>query len=235
MPSATEVQLTNETRGLLAIPDGPPLGACLLVPMLNGLGPQARTFAASVVDAGFAALTWDPYPGLAVPEDSPLDAFRPLEKNLRDDTSLDQQRSLLDHLEGSLPGVPLLTMGWCMGGRHALLLAAQERRLAGCVAYHPTLRHPPPPHLQTDAIAVAPKIACPVMAIYPGQDHLTTRESWQRLRDALEARSALTSTIVLPQAHHGFMDPNRHGVQANAHAARFSWPQAVAFMKACVA
>jgi len=38
------------------------------------------------------------------------------------------------------------TMGWCLGGRLALLLAGTKNRLANVVAYHPTVPATPAPN-----------------------------------------------------------------------------------------
>ena len=37
-------------------------------------------------------------------------------------------------------------MGFCLGGRYAVLLAGKDKRLAACVPYYPSIRVPNKPN-----------------------------------------------------------------------------------------
>jgi carboxymethylenebutenolidase len=119
-----------------------------------------------------------------------------------------------------------------MGGRYALLLAARDRRLAACVAYHPTILRPLPAHQTEDAVALARTIECPVQAIYPGADQIVPPAIFAELRDALEGRERGASIVqTYPGAAHAFMDL-RDASEANRLATQLAWPQTLAFIRA---
>jgi carboxymethylenebutenolidase len=72
------------------------------------------------------------------------------------------------------------------------------------------------------------------MMLYPGEDNLVPRVSFDELQTALQGR-AQGSTIVhlYPQAEHGFSARNRQeNNEINATAYAVSWPQALAFIQA---
>ena len=68
------------------------------------------------------------------------------------------------------------------------MLAAHEPRLAGVVAYYPTIETPRLPSQEWDVVAQAATIACPVHLITPGNDHLTSRAVFEALQTSLQSR-----------------------------------------------
>ena len=129
---------------------------------------------------------------------------------------------LVDHMTSELGLNQIVVLGFCLGGRYALLLGAHELRLAGVVAYYPTIETPRLPSQEWDVVAQASSIACPVHLITPGIDHLTSRAIFDALQTSLQSRPALTSIQYFPQAEHAFLQTDRRLGPANEQAVGIS-------------
>jgi dienelactone hydrolase len=84
--------------------------------------------------------------------------------------------------------------------------------------------------------AIVPS-ACPVHLIHAGADQVFKPEAFALVRAALEKRAAAATVVEIHSgAEHSFMRPDlQQKEQANATASRLSWPQAAAFLDACLA
>lgn len=216
----------------LSRPVGGGTGGMLLLPMITGIGAQVREFADDIARAGMTALSWDPWHGPSL-DDTPRERLAEMMNALDDEQSLGEMRQLLDHMLGELGLERAGVVGWCLGGRFALILGAREQRLANVVAYHPTVPGTPAPNHTVDAVEHTGRIGAPVMMLYPSADTLVPRESFDALQTALHSRESGPSIVhVYPHAEHGFSDRSRHGNQVNADAYAVSWPQALTFMNA---
>lgn len=216
-----------------------PWGKCsagvLLLPSAFGFGPGVDDQLTHLAQAGLAALAWNPY--------SAYDANLPREERSRisesvlmDADCLKEQTAWIGAMieKMDLPNIGVL--GFCMGGRMALSLAAQDARVKAACAFYPTMRDPRPANA-IDLPPVADKIACPVQIHYPGKDHLTSLASLQRLRAALDARQSTAPAGVLhyPQATHGFLGKPRETSPADYESGLTSWALATAFFNASLA
>jgi len=220
----------GELTAYLARPVGGSGAGMLLLPMITGIGEQVREFAEEIARAGVTALTWDPWHG-PNSDDTSQEELQRLMRALDDENCLREQRLLLDHLFGELGCAKAGVIGWCLGGRLALLLAGRDQRPANVVAYHPTVPIPPAPNHDLDAADYAARITAPVMMLYPAADSLVPLESFQRLQTALQGRTAGASLIhIYPGAEHGFGNKASHGNPVNAAAHAVSWPQALEFV-----
>lgn len=210
--------------------DAQPAGGMLLLPMVTGIGSQVRAFADDVAAAGVTAVAWDPWHGHS-DEDLSSDELYARMAALGDEQVRAEQMRLLDHMYDDLGLARVGVMGWCMGGRYALLLAAHDDRLVNCVAYHPTIPAEPAPNHTEDAVAAAARIAAPVKLIYPGADHLVPRSVFDKLTTALTGRDAASSISIFPGAEHGFMAAARQNNDVNRAATTISWPETLAFIQ----
>ena len=229
MSIETSTVRVGELSAYLARPAGGSEFGVLLLPMITGIAGTIRDWAEELAGRGITALAWDVFHGASIENTSFEDLSQKLGE-LRDEPALAEQTALLDHLLGELGCTKAGVMGWCLGGRFALLLGAQEERLAGVVAYHPTVRNPPPPNHGLDTVELAASIPSPVLVAYPEADTLVSHEVFGELQQALQGRTAPTFTQYFPGAEHGFSDPSRRAKPVNADAFRLSWPQTLAFL-----
>jgi carboxymethylenebutenolidase len=229
----TTSRITVDSLGAyLARPADDGGAGMLLLPMVTGIAAPLREFADDIASAGVTALSWDPWHGPSS-DDTPVEDLYQLMAKLDDETVLTEQVRLLDYMFGDLGLRKVGVIGWCLGGRFALLLASRDARLSNVVAYHPTVPLPPAPNHTLDAVESAGRIQAPVMMLYPGADSLVPRESFDKLQAALNGRETGASIVHLyPGAEHGFTASFRRNNPINAQAYEISWPQALAFIKA---
>lgn len=208
-----------------------PRGGVLVLPTITGVDAHMKDRANALAEAGFTAMIWNPYPGEAPPAD--LTAAQPRAAKLNDG-GLEVMSACVSHMLDKLRLPSVSVMGFCLGGRYAVLLAAKDKRIVGCVPYYPSIRVPMSPNQTLDAIALAADISCPVHLIHGTSDQVFLHPVFLKLRDVLDARKVATTVQVHPGAVHSFMRPDLHSVSANAEAARLSWPPAVAFLDTCL-
>ena len=216
----------------LARPVGGSAGGMLLLPMIHGLSTQLQEFADDLAVAGITALSWDPWRGRPSGDETEMDLLQSWMAALDDETALIDQTRLLDYLLGDLGCTRAGVIGWCMGGRFALLLGGREPRLTNVIAYHPTVPLTPAPNHSLDAAEHAAASTAPVMMLYPGADSLVPAESFRRLQAALQSRAVGPTIVhVYPGAEHGFSGSNRNNKPVNGQAYAVSWPQAIQFAR----
>ena len=227
----TSTTTVNGLGAYLARPVGGSERGMLLLPMITGIGERVREFAQIIAATGLTVLTWDPWHGPSS-DDTERPQLQELMSALDDDVVLGELDQLLDHLFGELGCTRAGVIGWCLGGRFALILGGRDDRLANVVAYHPTVPGTPAPNHTVDAVTLTGRIKAPVMMLYPGADALVPHESFQRLQSALQSRESGPSIVhIYPNAEHGFSTRPHEGNPENAEAWAISWPQVLEFIR----
>lgn len=221
----------------VAQPADPTQAGVLLLPTIFGLTDDMRGFARDVAGAGMTAVVWDPYDGQDAVGGVPQ--LLAMSKQ-RDDPGVVRDLELIvDHLQAELNASSIGAIGWCFGGRLALVHAGSDHRVQAVCAYNPTIWSPTPVEVngmpmsradhagQTlDEFALAAEIKGPVQVARPEND-LTQPAQYERLIDALFAREDPTSYDYHPGADHGFSySPGA----ANARAHRFAWAATIALL-----
>lgn len=209
----------------------PPRAGILLLPTIMGVDGFSRTRAQVLAEAGFTTLVWDPYQGETPPADLPSAQARAGKLN---DGAVDAMSDCVGHMLNKLRLPAVAVLGFCLGGRYAVLHAARDRRLFACVPYYPSIRVPMSPNQTLDAIALAADIQCPVHLVHGTGDQVFVHAVFLQLREVLERRQAATVVQVHPGAVHSFMRPDLQSVPANASATRLSWPPVMAFLESCL-
>ncbi len=229
----TETINAGRVRGLVTHADKP-RGGVLLLCTISGVDAFMRDRAERLAEAGYSSLVWDPYPGEPLPPD--LNSARVRAQKLSDDVVGDMS-DCVGHMLDTMKLPAVAVVGFCLGGRYALLLAARDKRLFACVPFYPSVLVPNLPHQSLDAVGLSAQIACPVHLIHAGADQVLKPEAFALIRAALEKRSAAATGVEIhPGAEHSFMRPDLQRKEpANATASRLSWPQSVAFLDACLA
>jgi carboxymethylenebutenolidase len=227
----TEQIDAGRVKGLVTHADSPRAGVLLLC-TITGVDAFMRERGQRLAEAGYSSLVWDPYPGEALPPDLPSAQVRARKLN---DGAVDEMSDCVGYMFDAMKLPAVAVVGFCLGGRYALLLGARDKRLFACVPYYPSVIVPNLPHQTLDALALSAEIPCPVHLIHAGADQVFKPEAFDLVRAALERRTVATIVEIHPGAVHSFMRPDLQGVPANASGSRLSWPQVVAFLDACLA
>lgn len=206
-------------------------GGVLVLPTITGVDAHMKDRAQALAAAGFTSMIWNPYPGEEPPADTAAGQAR--QKNLNDGL-VESMSDCLTHMLDKLRLPQVAVVGFCLGGRYAVLLGAKDKRVKACVPFYPSIRVPIMPNQSLDAVALAADIACPVHLVHGTGDQVFLHSVFLQVRDVLEKRNAVTVTQVHPDAVHSFMRPDLHKVPANAVASRLCWPPVVAFLETCL-
>ena len=209
-----------------------PRGGVLILPTITGVDAHMRDRANVLAEAGFSSMVWNPYPGETPPPDLPSAQARAPKLN---DGAVDGMSDCVSHMLEKLKLPAVAVLGFCLGGRYAILLAARDKRLFACVPYYPSVRVPMSPNQTLDAVALAADIQCPVHLVHGTGDQVFLHPVFVQVRAALEQRAAATVVQVHPGAVHSFMRPDLQSAPANAIASRLSWPPVLAFLETCLA
>ncbi len=204
--------------------------AVVLLPTIYGVNHFATDFANAIAEQGITSLIWDPYPGQPPP--AGFEAALKGGEQLRDAPSLAAMSVCIDYLQDELRFRSVGTVGFCLGGRYGLLLAARDKRVGACVAVYPSIHASNRPTQDEDAVARSAEIGCPVHVVYPARDNVTPNEVFYRLQGALQQRKAPTVVQLFPEADHGFL---HNPGPLNEAAARQTTPLAAAFLLSCLA
>ncbi len=125
---------------------------------------------------------------------------------------LDDVRHLARSLSTEHPGTGLAAMGFSMGGKLALELAAAFPETRACAAFSAAPVRG----------AALRKIRCPILLLYGSKDTFMTGDLPDFLRDAMDSGKDLTLKI-LPSAGHEFFDNTaKSGYNAPASSAAWS-------------
>ena len=195
--------LARPTASMPADPDS----AVLILPDGRGLHPYYERMAARLASVGIPALAIDTYGRTAGIGARPAD-FTPGDHSaaLRWETVQLDLAAGVTQLRATLPGRPLVTMGFCLGGRIALLAATVPALgLAGTIAFYPGVHGP----ARSDLPApddVAGTLCCPVLSLFGGADELIPPEHVDAWQAALSTSPMPGDVVVYPGAPHSFFD-----------------------------
>jgi len=123
------------------------------------------------------------------------------------------------------------TIGFCMGGTQALLLAARRDDIAATVSYYGF-----PADARTDAspIEVAAKMHGPILGHWGDQDEGVGPDNVARLRAALEAAGVEHEFHIYPGIGHGFLKASLEDSKTPGYEqACASWRRTLEFYRRC--
>ena len=180
---AIKTQTLNgpDLYGYLAEPETGARGGVLIYPTIFAVNDFVRGYAETLARAGLAAAVWDIYSGLPLVTDYQESLKR---ARMLDDAGVaDMTGKWIDHMFGAMGLASVGVLGFCIGGRYALLQAAADKRLKACAMAYPSIENPRLANQDQDALTLAADIACPVHLLHAGKDHVTEPPTYQ-LRNA---------------------------------------------------
>lgn len=221
---------TSGLHGFVAEPEVRSTSGILILPTIFGVNEFAREYAKTLAGNGLLAAVWDINSGLPLSTDYQECIRRA--RTLTDTRVAAMTTQWLDLMLGKMGLATVGVLGFCIGGRFAILQAARDKRVRACAMAYPSIENPRLPNQEEDALALAATIDCPVHMLRPGNDHVSSPDTYETLTRALLSRSAPTTIQTYPEAEHGFM--HRNTPEANVAATKLASPQLIAFLKACL-
>lgn len=210
----------QELNGRLARPDGAPRAAVMIFPTIANINPPMERRARMLADMGYLAMIADFY---GEPVES-FEASRPLAEKLRGDVSHYRARlgAALSTLR-ALPeaaGLPMLAIGYCMGGQAALEAARDGHDLRAAVSFHGLLT--------TDRPAEPGAVKARLLVCHGDADPMVPREQVLAFWEEMDRAGAEWQFHAYSGVRHGFTDPGSDArgmdaVKYDASADRQSW------------
>lgn len=211
--------------GLLARPTGLPRAAIVLYPTIVNANEAMKRRARMLADAGFLVLIADFY-GEPCPD---FAAGQALAGKLRADPHYYRARlaAAIEVLRGEAPGLPLIALGYCMGGGAALEAARDGQDLVAAVSFHGLLATPLP--------ARAGAVKARLLVLHGDADPMVPREQVSAFMAEMDHAAANWHLHVYSGVRHGFTDPasdlrDLDAVAYDASADRQSWQAMTAFL-----
>jgi len=205
----------------------------IVVPGIFGVSEYMRETAAELAQSGFAALAVNYF--ARMPEMVGIQDF----SRLMDDVDKISDRELIGDIEAAIDYLehqPFVqeggagVVGFCMGGKYALLTAARSRQVKAVVAYYGPLVQKHPTHFRPAApIDVAKKIRAPVQGHYAGGDAGIPVADVRAFEAALHAAGTSEEFFIYAGSPHAFHDYSRPSYRP--YPAKQAWERTIAFLR----
>ena len=202
---------------------GDPAGVVIL-PDVRGLHPYYERLAEHLADAGLHAIALDPY-GRTAGAEHRAEGFeyRPHREAGTDEGVRADVRAAAEAVRG-LGATRVIVMGFCFGGRAALMQASQGS-VDGVVAFYG-----PPADEGTAGSPIQEArdglVRVPVLGLYGGDDRGIPVEETEAYDEALDAAGVDHRIVVFPGAPHSFFDRR---MSEHADASRDAWARVLGF------
>jgi dienelactone hydrolase len=216
---------TTALTGWLARPSGTPRAAVVIFPTIANVNEHMERRARMLADAGFVAMIADYY-GAPVPS---FEAVGPLAQKLRATPAHYRARlaAAIATLREQAPGLPMVAIGYCMGGQAALEAARDGQDLVLAASFHGIL--------ETQAPARPGAIKARLLVCHGDADPMVPHEQVLAFWNEMNQAGADWHFHAYSGVKHGFTDPasDARGVPAiayNASADRQSWTALMAML-----
>lgn len=207
--------------GWLIRPECAPTAVVLLCPTIANRNEAMDRRAAMLAESGYLVFIADYYGSL----DLPVEELFAQGRALMADTPAFRKRLMAacDKAGELAEGLPLLAMGFCMGGRAVLELARMNAPLRAAISFHGLL--------QTDMPSPDP-INVPILVCHGDADPMVPRDHVTAFEAEMDAAGASWQLMVFGGAKHGFTDPasdlrDNDAVAYHEQADRQSWAAAM--------
>ncbi|HSQ59932.1 MAG TPA: dienelactone hydrolase family protein [Acidobacteriota bacterium] len=218
-----QVKVNDETlMGYLALPKGAGTHpGVVVIQEWWGVTDWVKEQTDSLAAHGYVALAVDLYDG-KVAKDS--DTAHQYMSGLAEDAALAKLRRGVDFLRSrdDVRAQAIGVVGWCMGGRYSIRLAATEPGIRACVMYYGAPI--------TDPAAIK-GIQAPVLGNFGGNDKGPTPEQVRAFEKALKAAGKTVDFKIYEGAGHAFANVNNPWGGYRETAAKDAWARTLSFFK----
>ena len=212
---------SDTIAGYLAVPESPGRHPALIVLHEDwGLTDWVKVQAKRFAEQGFLSLAVDLYRGQTTFD--PYVAYDLMVSTPRERALQDMEATF--NFLAARPDVnkeKIGSIGWSMGGKWSLVLAASEPRLAACVVNYGSLLTDP---------ADIQKIHAPVLGIFGADDHTITASDLDAFVAAMDTAHKSFDLKVYPRAGHGF-ENSESKLGFRESAADDAWERTIAFLR----
>jgi carboxymethylenebutenolidase len=206
--------------GYLALPKGDGTHpAVIVVHEWWGLTDWVKQQADSLAASGYIAFAADLYKGKVAVDSETAHQYM---SGLAEDEAIATLRRAADFLRSrdDVRAQAIGVVGWCMGGRYAIRLAAADPGIRACVIYYGAPI--------TDSKAIA-GLQASVLGNFGAEDKGPSPEQVQEFEKALRAASKKVDFKIYPGAGHAFANINNPWGGYREDAARDAWKRTLAF------
>jgi len=214
----------NRFSAFLATPEATGPTGVVILPDVRGLYHFYEELALRFAERGHTAIAFD-YFGRTAGTGKRDDDFEymPHVEQTSDDGVQSDTRAAVQRLrEGG--ATRIYSVGFCFGGRASWVAAASGHGLAGSIGFYgsPTRERGGP-----SAVARAPEMACPILALQAGDDQSITAEDNAAFERALADAGVDHEIVVYGGAPHSFFDRKQEDY---AEASEDAWRRVLAFI-----
>jgi carboxymethylenebutenolidase len=207
-----------------ASPDGEPAAGIVVLPDVRGLYGFYEELALRFAEQGYAAIAIDYFGRTAGAEKrgEDFDWGEHVAQTTPEGIRADVAAAVARLREQGARSV--VAVGFCFGGRHAWLAAADGHGLAGAVGFY---GRPGERDGQPGPVQRAGELKAPVLALMAGDDHATGPEEVAAFEAALAEAGAEHEVVTYPGAPHSFFDRRQEDFAAESADA---WARTLAFV-----
>ncbi|HEU4724334.1 MAG TPA: dienelactone hydrolase family protein [Candidatus Eisenbacteria bacterium] len=221
---ADMIQTTTNGKtltGYLALPKGGGTHpAIIVVHEWWGITDWVKEQSDSLAAHGYIALAVDLYKGRVARDAETAHQYM---SGLSEDEAIATLRRGGDFLRSrdDVRAQAIGVLGWCMGGRYAIRLAAADPTIRACVMYYGA------PITDEGAIKA---IRAPILGSFGGDDQGPTPDQVRAFEKALAAAGKKADFKIYPGAGHAFANVNNPWGGYREEAAKDAWGRTLAFL-----
>jgi carboxymethylenebutenolidase len=212
----------TRVMGYLSLPKGAGTHAgVVVIQEWWGLNDWVKQQADSLAAHGYVAFAPDLYRGKVAYDEA---TAHQLMSGLIEDQALATLRAAADFLRGrqDVRANAIGVIGWCLGGRYSIRLAAADPGIRACVAYYGAPI--------TDPKAIQ-GIQASMLGNYGGDDQGPSPDQVKQFEAALRQAGKSVDFKIYPGAPHAFANENNPWGGYRPAAAKDAWARTVAFLE----
>jgi len=212
---------SSKVRAYLALPPGEGTHpAIIVIHEWWGLVDWVKQQSDSLAKHGYIALAVDLYHGKATEDQA---VAHQLMSGLAEDEALRTLRDATDFLRGrsDVRANAIGVIGWCMGGKYSIRLAAADPGIRACVMYYGT------PITDENSIR---EIQAAVLGNFGGEDQGPAPGQVREFEKALKKAGKRVDFKIYPGAGHAFANVNNPWGGYREAAAKDAWKRTLGFL-----